>query len=225
MATPLSELNEKRGVDSSLLRPVQRRVASSSCKIELLNAQSFANKSCLIHDHILDKRLDYMCITETWHQPNTFSSLNECCPQGYSYLQKACSPGHGGGLSVINCRDLELSPQPLPEQSSFECLAFTCKIPSPVLFLLIYRPPNPNSSFVTEMSHLLTTFCTSSADVIILGDMNIHVDTPSCRFAAEFLQLLDCFNLKQLVDVPAHQGAHLGPGHYKLCPSHQPAGV
>ena len=54
------------------------------------------------------------------------------------------------------------------------------------------------------MSNLLTTFCTSSADVIILGEMNIHVDTPSCSFATEFLQLLDCFNLKQLVDVPTH---------------------
>ena len=58
------------------------------------------------------------------------------------------------------------------------------------------------------MSNLLTTFCTSSADVIILGDMNIHVDTPSCRFAAELLQLLDCFNLKQLVDVPTHTRGH-----------------
>lgn len=208
MATPLSELNGKRGVDFSLLRPVQRFVASSKSKIELLNAQSITNKSCFIHDHILDKGLDYMCITETWHQPNTFSSLNESCPQGYSYLQKARSIGRGGGLSVIYRSDLELSLQPLPELSSFECLAFKCKSLSPVLFLLMYRPPKPNPLFITEMSNLLTTFCTSSADVIILGDMNIHVDTPSCRFAAEFLQLLDCFNLKQLVGVPTHTRGH-----------------
>lgn len=58
------------------------------------------------------------------------------------------------------------------------------------------------------MSNLFTTFCTSSADVIILGDMNIHVDTPSSPFAAEFLQLLDCFNLNQLVDVPTHTRGH-----------------
>lgn len=208
MATPFSELNGKRGVDSSLLRPVQRLVASSSSKIELLNAQSITNKSCLIHDHILNKCLDFMCITETWHQPDTFLSLNESCPPGYSYLQKARSTGRGGGLSVIHRSDLELSLQPLPELSSFECLAFKCRSPSPVLFLLIYRPPKPNSSFITEMSNLLTAFCTSSADVIILGDMNIHIDTPSCRFAAEFLQLLDCFNLKQLVDVPTHTRGH-----------------
>ena len=118
MATPLSELNGKRGVFSSLLQPVQRLVASSSSKVELL----IANKSCLIHDHILDKCLDYTCITESWHQPNTFSSLNESCPQGYSYLKKARSTGRGGGRPVIHRSDLKLSLQPLPELSSFECL-------------------------------------------------------------------------------------------------------
>jgi len=92
--------------------------------------------------------------------------------------------------------------------SSFECLAFKSKPPSTVLFLLIYRPPKPNSSFIPEMSNLLETLCTSSADVITLGDMNIHVDSSSCRFAAEFLQLLDCFNFKQLVDAPTHIRGH-----------------
>ncbi len=216
MATPLRESVGKHGVDFSLLRPLQRLAVSSNIKIELLNAQSITNKSCLIHDHILDKCLDMMCITETWHQPDHFSTLNESCPQGYNYLQKARSTGRGGGLSVIHHSDLELSTQPLPALTSFECLAFKCKPPSPsplppsspVVFLLIYRPPQPNPAFIPEMSNLLTIFCTSSADVVILGDMNIHVDTPSCRSAADFLQLLDCFNLNQLVDVPTHCRGH-----------------
>ncbi|KAL6466824.1 hypothetical protein MHYP_G00246280 [Metynnis hypsauchen] len=149
-----------------------------------------------------------MCITETWHQPDTFSSLNESCPPGYRYLQKARSTGRGGGLAVIYRCELELSLQLLPELSSFECLAFKSKHLSSVLFLLIYRPPKPNSSFILEISNLLATFCSSSADVIILGDMNIHVDIPSCRSATEFLQLLDCLNLKQLVVAPTHIRGH-----------------
>ena len=50
-----------------------------------------------------------------------FSVLDETCPPGYHYLQKACSTGRGGGLSVIYCDELDLSPLPLPELSSFEC--------------------------------------------------------------------------------------------------------
>ena len=63
--------------------------------------------------------------------------------------------------------------------------------------------------FIPEISDLLTTLCTTSANIIILGDLNIHVDTPSCHFAADFLQLLDSLNLQQHVDVPTHSRGHI----------------
>ena len=59
-----------------------------------------------------------------------------------------------------------------------------------------------------EIHDLLTTLCTTSAHIIILGDFNIHVDTPSCHLAAEFLHLLDCLNLTQYVVVPTHTRGH-----------------
>lgn len=149
-----------------------------------------------------------MCLTETWHQPEVYSALNEACPPGYSYLEAARSTGRGGGLAVIHRQDLELSPISLPATSSCECLAFKCKPPFPMTVLLIYRPPKSNSAFITEMSDLLTTLCTNSANTIILGDINIHVDTPSCYLAADFLQLLDSLNLQQHVDVPTHSRGH-----------------
>lgn len=74
--------------------------------------------------------------------------------------------------------------------------------------LLIYRPPKPNSAFIDEMHDLLTTLGPTSANLLILGDMNIHVDTPACHSAAKFLQLLDCLNLTQHVDVPTHSRGH-----------------
>lgn len=58
------------------------------------------------------------------------------------------------------------------------------------------------------MSDLLSTFCTTSDNIMVLGDMNIHVDSPSCRYAVELLKLLDCFNLRQLVDCPTHTRGH-----------------
>ncbi|KAG1926087.1 hypothetical protein F2P79_025107, partial [Pimephales promelas] len=122
--------------------------------------------------------------------------------------QKARSTGRGGGLAVIHRSDLILSSITLPELTSFECLAFKCQHPLSTTILLIYRPPKPNPSFIPEISNLLSTFCTMSANTIVLGDMNIHVNSSTCRFAAEFLQLLDCFNLTQLVDAPTHTRGH-----------------
>lgn len=54
---------------------------------------------------------------------------------------------------------------------------------------------------LASMKHC-ATLCTTSANIIILGDFSIHVDIPSCQF----LQLLNCLNLQQHVDVPKHSG-------------------
>lgn len=138
-----------------------------------------------------------MCLTETWQQPDVYSALNEACPPGYSYLEKARCTGRGGGLAVVYRSNFDLSP-----------LAFKCKPPCSFTVLLVYRPPKPNSAFMPEIHDLLTTLCTTSANIIILGDFNIHVDTPSCHLAAEFLHLLDCLNLTQYVVVPTHTRGH-----------------
>jgi len=50
------------------------------------------------------------------------------CPPGYSYLEKACNTGRGGGLAVK--QKLELTQLPLSALCSFQCLAFKCKPPS-----------------------------------------------------------------------------------------------
>ena len=102
----------------------------SLVKFKLFNTQSISNKSTLIEEHIREKGLDFMCLTETWHQPEVYSALNEACPPGYSYLEAARSTGQGGGLAVTYKQDLELSPISLPATSSCECLAFKCKPPS-----------------------------------------------------------------------------------------------
>ncbi len=201
---PLMEPDSKRKVDFSVLKRVQRHITPSNIKIELFNIQSLTNKSCLIHDHIRDKCLDIMCLTETWQQPDVFSVLNETCPPGYCYLQQARSSGRGGGLAVMYRSHLALSPLPLPELLSFECLAFNSKHPLSMTVLLIYRPPKPNPRFIQEMYNLLSTFCSTFSNIIILGDFNIHVNTSSCHLASEFLQLPDCLNLRQHVDVPTH---------------------
>ncbi|GAA6217694.1 uncharacterized protein LOC106525272 [Lates japonicus] len=68
------------------------------------------------------------------------------------------------------------------------------------------------------MHELLSSFCTTSSSVLLLGDLNIHVDTPSSHSAAEFLGLLDCLNLRQIVEVPISnlQVCDLGVSDHKI---------
>ncbi|KAK2897110.1 hypothetical protein Q8A73_013490 [Channa argus] len=87
------------GVDYRVLRPLIN--ITSNTKLELFNVQSLSNKSCLIHNHILENETDIICLTETWHKPEAYSVLNESCPPGYTYLEKARTTGRGGGLGSV----------------------------------------------------------------------------------------------------------------------------
>lgn len=51
-----------------------------------------------------------MRLTETWHQPEIYSALNEACPPGYSYLEAAHITVRGGVLAIIHHWDLGVVP-------------------------------------------------------------------------------------------------------------------
>ena len=143
-------------------------------------------------------------------QTREYFALNEACPPGYTYLEKAREGKRGGGLAVIHRCELHISPVTIPNLSSFECLVFTCTKPHPLRVILVYRPPKPrHPSFMSDLSELFMSFCTTSNNVVILGDFNIHVDSPSSQYTAELTQLLDTLNLKQYVATPTHTKGHI----------------
>uniref|UniRef100_A0A1A8CGX9 Reverse transcriptase domain-containing protein n=1 Tax=Nothobranchius kadleci TaxID=1051664 RepID=A0A1A8CGX9_NOTKA len=49
----------------------------------------------------------------------------------------------------------------------------------------------------------------TSSNIVVHGDFNIHVDSPSSPMTVKFLKLLDCVNMKQHVDRPTHTREHI----------------
>ena len=77
------------------------------------------------------------------------------------------------------------------------------------MVVLIYRlPPMPNSVFFAELSELLTFLSSTCPAMVVLGDLNIHVDRPECSSSTSLASLLENFGLKQHIDFATHNKGH-----------------
>lgn len=102
----------------------------------------------------------------------------------------------------------KLCPVSVPQFTSFECLVLSVTATHSAAIATIYRPPKSNAEFLSEFADLLTMLCIKFERILILGDLNIHVDQKDCVLAKDFLSLLDCFNFTQFVNVPTHWKGH-----------------
>lgn len=52
----------------------------------LLDIRSLMSKRHIIQDLLTDHKLDFLCLTETWQQPNDLSQLIDPTPSGFDYI-------------------------------------------------------------------------------------------------------------------------------------------
>ncbi|XP_029957253.1 uncharacterized protein LOC115395750 [Salarias fasciatus] len=150
-------------------------------------------------------------IPSIWSHRSATSALRHhnnphTTPPGFTCIDNPGSDGRGGGTAVIFNKDIKLTPISLTNTHSFEHTAFKLSGPSPLVTAVIYRPPKPNTSFLSELTDFLTQLSAISSSILLLGDFNFHIDNPNSKPAAEFLDLLTCF---KYVNFPTHNHGHI----------------
>uniref|UniRef100_UPI00358FE46C uncharacterized protein n=1 Tax=Myxine glutinosa TaxID=7769 RepID=UPI00358FE46C len=183
--------------------------AVQNIKLTLFNTRSLNNKCLILNEYILDNKLDFLCLTETWQQPLDYYTLNLTTPSGYSYVNKPRSEGRGGGIAVIHRQDIKTNLISISSAPSFEHLALKLSGHTQSVMAVVYRPPKPHLSFLSDFSYFLTQLCSLSPSILLLGDFNIHMDSTDSTITTDFTDLLTCFNLTQHVDFPTHIRGHI----------------
>ena len=194
---------------SSTFPPSVPTPSVSQLRIALLNIRSLNLKSNVCNNFITSNKIDILVLTETWLKPDDFDLLNAASPPTYSHLQKPRISGRvGGGLAVIFNIDYTCSSILFGDFLSFEYMAFTINKKHPTLFIAVYRPPKPNSSFIPEFSELLSMAMSKYSIITLLGDFNVHVCCPKNPLAKEFRDIIESFDFVLHPSGPTHNKGH-----------------
>uniref|UniRef100_A0A8C1LVW7 Reverse transcriptase domain-containing protein n=2 Tax=Cyprinus carpio TaxID=7962 RepID=A0A8C1LVW7_CYPCA len=201
-----------RTIDHSVLVKPTKTITFIDGKNDLLfglwNIRSISDKGPFVNDLLFDRKFDFLCLTETWQKSNDFYHLNYSVPSGYAFICKPRTIGRGGGLAVLYKEKWKVTALPETDYTSFESVALQINGFVPTIIAIVYRPPKANSVFQQEFSTFLTSLCSLSPNVVLVGDFNIHVDNTENSCSREFLSCLDSFGLQQFINVPTHSKGH-----------------
>src|SRR5260221_210 len=187
-----------------------------------INAQSIGNKSVLLQNAIVEHRLDVFSVVETWHETPDDLALQRITPDGFQcfdlprprgeHRDQACKrKAAGGGIALIvrdgfRCNILNFD----FKARTYEFLAVMLTHNGVrTAVVTVYRPNNKDSAvFYDEFTRLLEFVVVLNCNILLLGDINIHIDVVNDAARAKFISILDCFGLQQLIEQSTHRAGH-----------------
>ena len=192
------------------------KITSSNLKLGLCNTRSIMNKWDSTVDYMLQNQLDIFAITETWiSSQNIHDHQLRDLPTGYSFHHIPRSSRRGGGVAIFYRTCLNPKFQPQFIAASFESLETLITIDSVCLRLVVlYRPPPSSKNgltkaqFFEEFGNFLEQNASSSGKIIIVGDFNFDWSNSKNPDSTHMREMLDSFNLEQLVNEPTHISGH-----------------
>ena len=116
---------------------------------------------------------------------------------------------------MLSRTELSVTLHTAGEKTSFEFAEYIVVVGNnKVKVAIIYRTPYSEkhpvtvATFLSEFAEYLESIVLSSERLLIVGDMNIHVDVPDDADAIKCLDLLECMGLTQHAITPTHRCGH-----------------
>ncbi len=149
-------------------------------------------------------------MNETWFKSADVNGkvIHDMVPQHYdiTHIPRPVAK-RGGGNALVYHQSTpvgEFRSQPdTTNISSFELLEGPIKCTPPIYILCVYRLQEiPITQFIDELETLLSARFTTHNNLILLGDVNIHINIEHDPDTIKFCELLDSFNLNILSNAP-----------------------
>ena len=167
------------------------------------------------HQHsviVLSNDLDIVGVTETWLRPSdTQGLMDEITPAGFQLHQVPRENKKGGGVAVLVRNDIDSVRCQIDRRETFEHITvkLSDRQSSQLLVHVIYRPPSTSKSrFIEEFNSFMEAAALSPHENIILGDVNIQLDSQNC-WTENFNTVLLDFDFIQHVSTPTHIQGHI----------------
>ena len=175
----------------------------------LLNAQSLRNKTSALSEFVSSNDLDIIGVTETWLQPSdTQGLMDEITYAGFQLHHVPHRNKKGGGVVVFV---LTVCIGQTDQHVTFEHITvkLSDRQSSQLMIHTIYRPPSTSKrKFIEEFNCFMELAALSPHENIILGDVNIQLDSQNC-WNDNFNTILMDFDFIQHVTTPTHIQGHI----------------
>ena len=176
-----------------------------------VNAPSVCNKILQTQEYILRSQIDICAITETWIKSSDEYTSKDLTPSGYLCCAVPCPNDRiGGGIALQYHSSLEVKQMTTMASANLECACYEVTGKNNTTDLpIVYRIPGTSMIICcSKLVDLLGESITQKADMIMIGDFNIHMDDPLDNDTILFNDFLDAFNLTNKVDFPMHKSGH-----------------
>ena len=178
------------------------------------------SKENLISNELAKRKIDILTATETWlqetKQDETWVAACELGSPSFQIFTKNRSSQRGGGIALIRNNNCKVSQQKdVHVYSTLEHNIWNTQLRLRVYTIIgIYHPLQStdqqfnNSNFIEQFTDLLTEELPKQQDLIIMGDIHIHLNDSEDQDAQTLLNTIAAFNLKQHDNIPTYNLGH-----------------
>ena len=177
----------------------------------------YSSTASTVFDPDPDK-YDLVAFTETWFNStdNNESYINDLVPDGYAIQHVDRDNGqHGGDVALIHGTSIKLKKKKIMKFNQFEVLMCSLNLNNKVISIcIIYRPPPTQQNklsiagFLNQFTEYMSKNIITKTEIIITGDINIHLDVSTDSHTRRFTKILESCDLHQYVNVPTHYKGH-----------------